>query len=114
MISELFDFRHPSIICRAVGHKRERYLAGYYQDRRGYPRERWYSRCVRCGTTDGGEVFREGWVERLTISRALWRVREARGSFAAWRRSDCEDCGMPNQKYGRPVGDHSKCNPIPF
>lgn len=101
-------------ICHLIGHRRERFMAGHYWDLRGRQRERWHSRCTRCGTTDGGEVYREGLLERFT----WWRVRSAayraRERLKVWWRSDCDDCGKPDQRCGRPVGNHRDCDPIPF
>ena len=66
----MLDIR-PHRICHLIGHKREPYVAGYYTDRRGREREKWYSRCKRCGTSDGGEVYAEGLLERF----AWWRIK---------------------------------------
>jgi hypothetical protein len=102
----------PYRICHLIGHRRERYMAGYYWDRRGRQREKWYSRCTRCGTSDGGEVYREGLLERLT----WWRIRSAAyrtcERLKAWVHTDCFDCKQPEVRFGRHVGDHTDC--IPF
>jgi hypothetical protein len=103
---------NPHTICRWIGHRREGYSAGYYTDRRGRQRERWHSRCARCGTSDGAEVFRDGILERFgyrTLRRTAFRWLVA---LCFWWRTDCHDCGQPKVRRGRRVGDHSGC--IPF
>ena len=102
----LMQLRH---ICRLIGHRCESYIGGWYTDRRGRQREKWYRRCTRCGTSDGGEVYREGLLERFTWWRIRawpWRVREA------LRTRICVYCGKPERRLGRKVGDHRGC--IPF
>ena len=107
----MFDIE-PHRICHLIGHDREPYMAGYYTDRRGRQREKWYRRCKRCGTSDGGEVYAEGLLERFTwwrIKSVWWRRRDA---SRKWWSSTCNDCGKPERRFGRRVGDHRGC--IPF
>ena len=99
-------------ICRLIGHDREAYVAGWYTDRRGRRRERWYTRCKRCGASDGGEVFRDGLLERFAWWRLVRPFRQARGAVGSWIRLDCHDCGKPEVRFGRDVGDHGGCLPF--
>ena len=103
----------PYRICHLIGHKR----TGYNPDKPhgGYRRRnRWYMRCDRCGTTDGGEVYREGLFERFTY----WRIRIAvfgwTINFRHWLWSDCMYCRKPAWRFGRAVGVHDDENHIPF
>lgn len=105
----------PHHICRLIGHRRESYVGGTYTDRRGRQREKWYRRCTRCGTSDGGEVYAEGLLERF----AWLRIRQAWRSLVArarlWWREDCWDCKRPVRRFGRAVGRHENCgDEIPF
>ena len=104
----------PEVICRWVGHRRESYVGGYYFDRRGRQREKWYQRCKRCGTSDGSEVYREGILERFTI----WRLRRIRyqllGHFKMWWRQECEECHKSKVRFGHKLGGHDNCHEIPF
>lgn len=93
----------PHRICRILGHRREGYNAGVYTDRRGRRRERWHLRCTRCGTSDGGEIYRQGLLE--------WVMRKLR-RFREWHCTICHACGLPERRFGKSVGDHSGC--IPF
>lgn len=104
----------PHVVCRWLGHDRETYAAGFYLDRHGRHRTKFYSRCKRCGTSDGGEVFNEGIFERFRwrrIRKAAWRFRR---SFGLWAYDKCGECGKTQTICGRHVGDHSNCNEIPF
>jgi hypothetical protein len=108
------DLIPPHVICEWIGHKREEYHAGYYFDRRGRERTRWHQRCKRCGTSDGGEVFNEGRLERFRVWRLRGALRRAIILFHMWRREDCDDCHQPIVRFGRSVGDHKNCSDIPF
>lgn len=102
------DLMHPIRICHLIGHRRESYIGRHVLTRRGHLRPIHYSRCIRCGTSDGGEVYREGLLERLhwrRIRGAWWRLRTS-------RRVICHDCGKPERRWWRSVGDHRGC--IPF
>lgn len=101
----------PWRVCVWLGHNREMYCADTYTDGRGRWRERWYSRCKRCGTSDGGTVFEPGILE-FTWFR-MWRARTER-RIKEWCREDCDDCRKPKVRFGRPVGNHLKCEEIPF
>lgn len=91
------------------------YIGGYYTDRRGRQREKWYSRCKRCGTSDGGEVFREGLLERITWRRFCSAVADRFLGTQLWWRTDCWDCKRPIRRFGRKIGDHENCrDDIPF
>ena len=104
---------HPIRICHLIGHKRTGYNpdgpSGHYRRR-----NRWYMRCDRCGTTDGGEVYREGLLERFT----WWRMRVTFYRMTDELRhrlwSDCTDCGKPLWRLGRAMGNHDDENHIPF
>lgn len=89
------------LICRAVGHKP------------GQHENRWYSCCLRCGTSDMSELYRTGIFEALP-----WRIRialrTAEFNFRAWCHSDCTACGKPAIRFGREVGNHEDCDEIPF
>lgn len=107
---------HPSTICHWLGHKREYYLTGYYYDRRGRQRERWHRRCVRCGTSDGGEVFQPGrleWISDLYQDPGR-PFRTLRFKVSSWRIHTCSCCGLPDRRFGFRVGDHVECDKIPF
>lgn len=95
--------------CWLLGHKRESYVYRRYIDRRGREREKWGSRCIRCGTSDAGTVYEPGLIERL---RDAWRERRA--AFARWRLTKCSCCGKPLIRFGRQVGNHGDCDDIPF
>lgn len=94
-------------ICRLIGHRRESYRSGFYVDRRGRTRERYSSRCVRCGSEDG--CYDEGVLEAW--QRRWWGVRE---DLIRWRLMKRSCCGKPLKRFGRPVGDHRECDDIPF
>lgn len=104
----------PRRICEWIGHDREGYDAGYYTDRRGRRRQRWHQRCKRCGTTDGGEVWNEGHLGRFRGWQIRSAIRQRMTLLRLWWRDDCDDCHKPCVRFGRRVGDHSQCNPIPF
>jgi hypothetical protein len=104
----------PHLICEWLGHSRELYRNGYYHDRRGRERERWHNRCKRCGTSDGGEVFREGRIERFRGRGLRSAFRRQVTLWKFWWREDCEDCRKPRMRVGRSVGDHARCEVIPF
>jgi hypothetical protein len=101
------------LICRIVGHRRQ-----HHEGPRYYRRGRWhtptYFRCTRCGTSDGGEVWRRGWAEWLTWSELRRAAYWWRVAFREWRGQTCVDCGKPTVRFGRAVGDHSGCEVIPF
>jgi hypothetical protein len=100
--------RIDRLICRVRGHDHEIYRDGGYHDRRGRWRERWQTRCGRCGC--GPEIlYAETWRSRLRDWRNDWRR-----AFQRWRGTVCDDCMKPDTRFGRPVGDHSTCDPIPF
>lgn len=101
------------LVCRLIGHRRQHYDGPRYYHR-GCWRTPSYFRCTRCGTSDGYEVFRRGILESLTwheIKRLsyVWRLR-----WRDWHEQICEDCGRPCVRFGRQVGDHRKCDVIPF
>jgi len=98
-------------LCGWIGHDRERYQAGWYHDRGGRQRERWYSRCRRCGTSDGGTVFEPGILEFNRFRQWRWA---ARGRLQAWIGRNCEDCGKRRIRFGHEVGQHDNCEEIPF
>ena len=104
----------PHHICRWFGHRRELYNAGQFTDRRGRWRTRWHSRCTRCGTSDGGEVFNPGIMERWhgwRLHVLWWRLRD----LVRWGwLQRCEDCGKPTVRFWRQVGKHEDCDVIPF
>lgn len=104
----------PYTICRWLGHKRQSYIYGQRFDQRGRLRNKWGSRCTRCGTSDYGEVYKRGYLECVRYWRPRiiwWRAKE---HLKNWWRQDCEDCGKPTVRCGRPVGDHRNCDVIPF
>lgn len=104
----------PWRICHLIGHRRQMYDAGRYTDRRGRWRTRWHSRCIRCGTSDGGEVFREGILEHLTVWNLMRACRRRREALRNWIWQECDDCHKPSVRFGRSIGYHSKCDLIPF
>lgn len=101
-------------ICHLLGHTRESYIGRHRLGRDGRLRPIYYSRCKRCGTSDGGEVFREGLFERFNWPRIKWWVIDCPGKIRAWIGTKCEDCGKPDTRFGRPAGDHEGCDVIPF
>ena len=92
------------LLCRLLGHRNKSRVNGGYYDRRHVWRERYHTQCTRCGA-EPPECWFPGLVERR---HELWR------SLRAWLRADCIDCKKPEIRFGRPVGDHEKCDPIPF
>lgn len=105
----------PIRVCHLVGHKRTGYDPdGHPDNYRERGRRRWYSRCDRCGTTDCEEVYREGALERFTWWRMRLAWHRATSGFRFWLRTDCTDCSKPMRQFGRPVGNHTKCDDIPF
>jgi hypothetical protein len=98
------------LLCRLVGHKRGQRKGGQYYHH-GRWRDRWYTYCQRCGSSDLGEIYRSGIFEALTP----WRIRRALQSASdAFRSRRCTDCGKPSIRFGRAVGDHTNCDEIPF
>ena len=98
----------PRRICRLIGHK-PKYHEGPRYLRNGRWRTPSYTRCERCGTSDGYEVHRAGLLERFAWRRIRawpWRAREA------MRTVICIDCGKPERRLGRKVGDHRGCIPL--
>jgi ribosomal protein L32 len=104
----------PHIICEWLGHDREEFNAGQYIDRGGRWRTRRHRRCKRCGTSDGGTVFAIGKVEHFRLWRILAAIRETKDRLSRWRLTNCGDCGKPEIAFGRKVGRHDSCFPIPF
>jgi hypothetical protein len=51
-------------------------------------------------------------IRRRSRLRDWWRDRES--AFNRWLCTICDDCMKPDTRFGRPVGDHSSCDPIPF
>lgn len=101
-------------ICRLLGHSREPYIGHQRLGRDGRLHPIWYARCKRCGTSDGGEVYREGLFERWRWYRFRWWLIERPKKIRRWIRTDCEDCGKPEVRFGRRVGEHDNCVVIPF
>jgi hypothetical protein len=104
--------QHPEIICRWLGHKRESYIGRYRTGRDGRQFPLYYSRCTRCGTSDGATVFEHGHLERFkwwNIKVVYWRMKRDTMKLL-W--SNCHDCGKAEMRFFRPVGDHSDC--VPF
>lgn len=98
--------------CMLIGHSRV-YDHPHQVLRWGRWRTVSYARCRRCGTSDGCEVYQPGYWE--TFAGAMRRARYGwRPVLSRWLRQDCEDCGKPCVRFGREVGDHEKCDVIPF
>jgi hypothetical protein len=103
----LGSFLEPWRVCRALGHARESYVYGQRLDRRGHLVDKWGARCTRCHTSDGGEVYHQGWLEVIPHHWRAFRWNLRRNMFRK-----CCDCGKPDLLLGRPVGAHPDC--IPF
>ncbi len=97
-----------ALLCRTFGHNPRSYKTGTYLTRRGHWRDSWRTECTRCGV-DGPEAYGDGWLDKLR-----WWPRGRWAAFKHWRREDCTACGQPLRRYGRPVGDHTACDDIPF
>lgn len=95
-------------ICSWVGHAHESYKGGVYFDRGGRMRDKYYSRCTRCGC-DSAEVYTYGRLEQIGH-----RWRDLKADFRHWRGTACDDCGKPDSRFGRAVGNHDHCDQIPF
>lgn len=102
----------PHRICRWLGHTREQYIGRQYLDRRGNLRPVYYARCTRCGISDAAEVYAAGLLERLRwFNLRMWWLNKC-GDVRGWFCTTCFDCGKPERRLGRRVGDHRGC--IPF
>jgi len=101
----------PYRICRLIGHAPEARLDGHYTDHRGRRRERWRTYCKRCGTS---ECYERGLLEYLAPSELRFVRYRFRAWIKNWWRQDCRDCGKPLIRCGRVVGDHGKCDDVPF
>lgn len=96
-------------VCWLIGHEPESYQSGWYWHRAsGRNRERWSTRCTRCGI-EGYEAWTPGLPGRLI---RWWR--DALNPLRHWIRTDCGACRKPLTRFGRPVGDHAECDDIPF
>ena len=100
-------------LCRVFGHDRESYYAGdafRMDDCRRRPR--YYSRCRRCRTSEGSEVFRPGLFEWATPSNLDVVPLRLRYFISGWWRTEFSDCGKPTVRCGRSQGNHGNCLPF--
>jgi hypothetical protein len=104
----------PHRLCRLLGHTRKTNREGEYTDRRGRLRDRYRTRCTRCGSSDLGTIYERGLVEMPDWWMIQARLRGIPARVAGWWRTDCTVCRKPNIRFGRAVGRHEDCDEIPF
>ncbi len=100
------------ILCRVIGHRRKSCEGGTYY-RFGRLRTRYYTRCERCGSSDAETIYTRGWLE--PVIRWRWHLWQWGCRFQSWHKGEiCTDCGKMCLRFGRDVGRHDTCDPIPF
>lgn len=94
--------------CWLVGHDVQSFPTGEYF-RHGRRRRGYDSRCARCDA-DSSACYHDGAMER---NLRAWTINAAR-RLDAWRLTICTDCRKPSVQFCHHVGDHARCEEIPF
>lgn len=70
--------------------------------------------CEHCGFPY--YIIEDGWALCGEIAAARWRLHRQWCELRSWMWRRCEDptCNKVEWVFGRRVGDHEKCSPMPF